>query len=162
MRRSRKAQSLVEFVISTTIIIPIAVLSIDAFYVLYAIQLNNTTCREAARVASNGDPRLVLARAQQIVDGALKSNDGPISLELVEAGTTVKKTDLDELLPYGGQVSGVVEVATEVTIKPLVFAWLKPGQSTLRLVTRQENPITYVVPNLAENSGFTGSTNMSR
>ena len=152
MRSSTKAQSLIEFVLATTVVIPILLLAIDSFLILSAMQLNDATCKEAARQASIGDPRWALARAQQIVDGTLNSGESRFSLHLVAAKTTVEKSQLEALSPYGGNAPGLINVTTEVEVKPLVLHWFLGEQARLRFQTTSEIPSTYVFPNVWANA----------
>src|SRR5277367_5236312 len=101
MRRTRKGQSLIEFVLATLIVVPVMMLFIDSFLIVYAIQLNDLTCFEAARLASNGEPRLSLVRASQLVNDRCARGHSPFSLELVSAGTSITKSQIDAMKPYG-------------------------------------------------------------
>jgi hypothetical protein len=138
---------------STVLVVPIILLFIDSFLILHAVQLNDSTCREAARLASNGDPRLALVRAQRVVDG--RNNQGPFSLQLVAAGTTVTRSQLEGLAQYGGEVSGTVNVTTEIDVKPLLISHFVPGQ-VLRFYANAEIPSTYVLPSAWETSANAG------
>jgi len=144
--KRRGGQSLIEFVMSTTLAVPVILLFVDAFVVLHGIELNNSTCFEAARLASSGDPRLTVARASQIVAGKLAAASGPYSLELRAARTTVTQSQLDSMQPYGGQLSGSVKVTTQIEVKSLFLGWFLGGQP-VHFVSTQEFPTTYVVPN---------------
>jgi len=125
-------------------------LSIDSFLILYGMQLHQAICRDAARSASSGDPRLVMARASQIVSQAPANSQGTFSLSLVAAGTTITRSQLEALKPYGGQISGVVDVTTAVEVKPLLLGWFLGGQTRLHMTATEEVPSTYSLPNVLE------------
>lgn len=152
MRRAKKGQSLIEFVMATTVVIPVALLGIDSFLILYGMQLNEAICREAARSASSGDPRVALLRACQVVSKASARGQGTFILTLVGAATSVRKSQLDALAPYGGQVSGVVDITTAVDVKPVVLSLFLGKQKCLRIEATEEVPCTYVLPNVLERS----------
>jgi hypothetical protein len=151
MARKAKGQSLIEFAVSTMVFIPVALLLADCFLIVCGLQVNETVCREAARLASAGDPTYAVARARQIVSSELIYNHSPFTVQLVEAETTVNKSQLEALRPYGGLVSGAVTVSTEVAVKPLILSWfLGGGAKLLHFQTKQEFPCTYVMPNASE------------
>jgi len=151
MPRRAKGQSIIEFAIATTVLIPVGFLFIDAIMIACAVQVNDRTCSEAARLASAGDPALTFARAQQIVAQTVIEKHSPYALRLIAAETTVKDSQLAALSPYGGQVSGTVKVTTEIAIKPLVLSWLTGSRlDQLRFQTNQSFPCTYMVPNVLE------------
>jgi len=149
--RSKKGLSLIEFVISVIAMMPFLFLLIDVFMIVSAIQLNNAVCAEAARLSSIGDPRLAVRRAQQIVSATVPHCPSPFALRLVNAGSTVDESCIEALLPYGGQVKGNVSVTTEVSVKPLILSWFL-GRTQLRVLSKQEFPSTYVLPNCLEQS----------
>ncbi len=149
-RRSSKGQSLVEFAIAATALIPIVLLGRDAFLMIYAIQLNDSTCKEAARLASSGDPELAYARAQRSLESKKGSNPWSCVPQLVAAQASVKKSQLEELSPYGGSVIGVVDVTTDTEVTPLVIGWFLGNKRRLSFQCTQELPITYVLPNILD------------
>jgi hypothetical protein len=153
-KRQRRAQghSLMELVVAVMLLVPIILLAVDSFLVLSAIQLNDRTCKEAARVASSGDPRLAADRAEEVISWQMPNPGGPYSIRLVQATSSVKRSQIEELFPYGGQVAGVVDVTTEVAVKPFFASWIPGSKDLLCFQSNQEVPITYVVPNVAETS----------
>jgi hypothetical protein len=150
MRRSKRGFSLIEFALSTVVVIPVALMILDFFLIICAIQLNDSQCKEAARLASSGDPRWTFARAVQGVAGNATDDHCPLSLRLVGARTTITASQLEALKPYGGLASGAVDVATEVSVRPLILHWFLGGEKLLRFRTHQEVPSTYVMPNVLE------------
>ncbi len=158
--RNAKGQSLIEFVLSFLLLIPVILLVIDVSLILYAIQFNESACNEACRLGSSGDPRLTAIRARESLeqtndsntDELLGGNHLPFKLRLVKADTTVNQAQLQAALPYGGQVLGTVNVITEVTVRPLILQWLFGGRTLLTFQCRQEFPSTYIVPNVFQNA----------
>jgi hypothetical protein len=130
--------------------IPIVLLFIDSFFILYALQLNDMACMESARLAASGDPRLAFVRAEQVVDGSIAHNHGPFSLQLLEARSTVDNSELAGLALYGGLVSGEIDVTTEITVRPLVLQWFLGGEKCLRFQATHELPCTYVLPSAGD------------
>jgi hypothetical protein len=105
------------------------------------------------RLASSGDPELALIRAQQSIEATMRNNHAPCYSQLVSAETSVKQSQIEALLPYGGQVAGVVDITTDVEVTPLVLGWCLGNKRQLSFRSRQELPITYVVPNVLANAG---------
>jgi hypothetical protein len=131
-------------------LIPVVLLACDSFLVLSAIQLNDRTCKEAARIASNGDPRKAPDRAEEVLAWDMPNPGGPYAIRLVQASTNVKRSQVEDLFPYGGQVNGVVDVTTEVSVRPFCLSWILGKTKSLYFQSKEELPVTYVVPNQAE------------
>jgi len=148
--KRKKGQSLIEFVLATTLVIPITLLGMDSFLILYGLQLNADTCREAARTASSGDPRLAFIRASQIVSKVSKQSPETFSLTLEAIDTNVSKSQLEALSPYGGEVTGVVDITTAVDVKPLILGWFFGKEMRVHMEATQVVPSTYVLPNVLE------------
>jgi hypothetical protein len=159
MGRRRKGQYLVEFTVVSAAFVPIFMLFADSYSIFSALHLNETACRNAARIAASGEPRLVLARAYQTVEDASANLNGETSITLVSAGTTVSKPQLDKLCPFGGQTMGTVTVTTAVKTKLLLLGWFLGPQRELRLLKTIAVPSTYIVPNALQRSS--GSNNMA-
>jgi hypothetical protein len=150
MHRSARGHAFIEFVISATVIVPVMLLLIDSFLIVSATELNDGACKEAARLASSGDPRLAEARAYQIVSQRLTSDQQTYSLHLVAATTSITDSEMNALLPYGGSLSGTVDVTTEIEVKPFILCWFLGGPRFLHLRANQVVPITYVIPNACQ------------
>lgn len=148
--RSRKGQSLTEFAMAAAALIPVILLGFDAFLIIYAIQVNESACKEAARFASNGEPGLAYVRAQRTLESRQRNNGSLCVSQLVAVEANVNSSQLESLAPYGGQVKGVVDVTTDTEVKPLVVAWFL-GKRSLSFQCTQELPVTYVMPNVMEN-----------
>lgn len=153
-RRStrEKGQSIVELAIGLIALIPIVLVVFDLAVIVIGVQINDSTCREAARVAASGAPqdqanraKAVVARANARAAGMLSNfkliTDPPLS--------TVSQVQADALKPYGGALNGTVTVQTEVEVRPFVVQAAYNGQSPLKFRSQQSFPITYVVPNSA-------------
>jgi len=147
-----KGQSIVELAIGLIALIPIVLVVFDLAVIVIGVQINDSTCREAARVAASGAPqdqanraKAVVARANARAAGMLSNfkliTDPPLS--------TVSQAQADALKPYGGALNGTVTVQTEVEVRPFVVQAAYNGQSPLKFRSQQSFPITYVVPNSA-------------
>ncbi|CAN5483879.1 hypothetical protein BH10CYA1_BH10CYA1_23450 [soil metagenome] len=150
--KRKKGQSIVELAVGLIALIPIILVVFDLAVIVIGVQINDSTCREAARVAASGSPqdqanraKAVIARANQRSAGMLSNfrlvTDPPIS--------TVTQAQATALAPYGGALNGTVTVQTEVDIKPFVVQAAYSGKSPLTFRSQQSFPITYVVPNSA-------------
>ena len=146
MRRLAGGHAFIEFAISATLIIPVVMLFIDSFLILSAMQINDLACAEAARLASTGDPRLVEARAYQIISQTVAPGQGTYSLRLLTATTTVQESQMQALLPFGGPISGTVSVSTEIEVNPFILGWFVGGQMPIHFRAQQIVPTTYVMP----------------
>lgn len=154
--RLHRGQSLVEVVTGLTIIVPIALALIDLSAVLYAISLNDTACRNAARAAATGSPGEAKLRAESIVlqanSGQFNSSFAHFSL-LTPVRSTIKvqpamqiDPDTDKPFNPGGLVTGDVSVTTEVEVKPFVMSMILKGQTPLVFRSTQNCPIRYMQP----------------
>jgi len=147
--RGTSGQSLLEFVIAVTAVIPIALLGMDSFLILYGLQINHDTCREAARSASSGDPRLAFIRASQVV-ARTRFGGAHVHVTLEKMKTSISKEQLESMAPFGGEVSGLVDITTTVHVKPLILGWFMGKELCVHMDSSQEVPITYVLPNQLE------------
>ncbi|MBI2812127.1 MAG: hypothetical protein HYX67_15030 [Candidatus Melainabacteria bacterium] len=147
-----KGQSIVELSVGLIALIPIVLVVFDLAVIVIGVQINDSTCREAARVAASGAPqdqanraKAVISRANQRAAGMLSNfklvTDPPVS--------TVTQAQANNLAPYGGALNGTVTVQTEVEIRPFVVQAAYNGKSPLIFRSQQSFPITYVVPNSA-------------
>jgi hypothetical protein len=151
-RRKQKGQSIVELAVGLIALIPIVLVVFDLAVIVIGVQVNDSTCREAARVAASGAPKDQVARAAAVVARANQRAAGMLSNFVVVAGfpqSTVSQAQADLLNPYGGALNGTVTVQTEVDIKPFVVQAAYNGTSPLKFRSQQSFPITYVVPNSA-------------
>jgi Flp pilus assembly protein TadG len=148
-RRKSKGQSIIELAVGLIALIPIVLVLFDLAVIVIAVQVNDSTCREAARVAASGRPADQPSRAQAVINRANAKTAGMLSnFTLVGTpATTVTQTQADLLIPYGGSLNGTVTVTTEVDVKPFVVQVVYNGTSPLKFRSQQTFPITYVVPN---------------
>jgi hypothetical protein len=148
LNRKRRGQSLVELVCGLLVLIPIILVLFDLAVIVLGVQLNDSTCREAARVASLGDPLTASTRAQAVIDRANASGSSMLSnFKLVKCVSTVTAADIAALGAFGGPISGSVTVDTEVDIRPFVVAVVWNGGAPLTFRSEQTFPFTFVVPN---------------
>jgi|688.fasta_scaffold81398_2 hypothetical protein len=153
-RRSnrQKGQSIVELAVGLIALIPIVLVVFDLAVIVIGVQINDSTCREAARVAASGAPVDQATRAQAVIARANARAAGMLSnFKLVTNPpiSTVTQAQADALKPYGGALNGTVTVQTEVEVRPFVVQAAYNGQSPLKFRSQQSFPITYVVPNIA-------------
>ena len=135
-------------------LIPIVLVIFDLAVIVIGVQVNDSTCREAARVAASGDPNDAQARAAAVVARANQRASGMLSnFVLVNVNNTVTAQQMLALQPYGGPVQGTVTVQTEVDIRPFVVQYAYAGKSPLTFRSQQSFPFTYVVPNKAQATG---------
>ena len=156
MKRRASGQSMIEFVMAALMLVPFVFVFADAATLLYAKQLNEKTCVEAARLSSTGTPSLVEPRAEQIVSEAQEKMLNGISMRLVTAETTVKQPAIDALSPYGGEVAGTVTITTETEVTPtFIRCFLRCflGKDP-RLIFRATHqvPCTYSLPSAQDNA----------
>ncbi len=147
-----KGQSIVELAIGLIALIPIVLVVFDLAVIVIGVQINDSTCREAARVAASGAPKDQASRAKAVVARANARSAGMLSnFKLITDPpiSTVTQAQADALNPYGGALNGNVTVQTEVEVRPFVVQAAYNGQSPLKFRSQQSFPITYVVPNSA-------------
>lgn len=150
--RSRKAQSLVELCVGLLVLVPIILIFFDLAVIVIGVQVNDQTCKQAARAASSGDPISANQRAQAIVARANQQGSSMLS-NFTLTGTTFNPTtliaDRNALNPYGGTISGTVTVSTTVDIRPFLVPYVYSGGAPLTFRSAQTYPFTFVVPNTA-------------
>jgi hypothetical protein len=152
--RKRQGQSIIELAVGLMALIPIVLVIFDLAVIVIGVQINDSTCREAARVAASGDPSDAQARAGAVVARANQRAQGMLSnFVLVNVNNTVTPAQMAALQPYGGPVQGTVTVQTEVDIRPFVVQFAYSGKSPLTFRSQQSFPFTYVVPNSAQAVG---------
>ncbi len=150
--KREKGQSIVELSVGLIALIPIVLVVFDLAVIVIGVQINDSTCREAARVAASGAPKDQANRAKAVIARANQRSAGMLSNFVLVTDpplSTVTQAQADALNPYGGALNGTVTVQTEVDIKPFVVQAAYNGQSPLKFRSQQSFPITYVVPNSA-------------
>jgi len=143
-------QSATELCMGLIVLIPLILVLFDLSVIVLGVQLNDATCREAARVAALGDPTSCTTRAQAVINRANNQGSSMLSnFQLISCNSTVSAADIAALQPYGGPVSGEVKVTTKVDIRPFVVHLVYTGSSPLHFQSVQTYPFTYTVPNQA-------------
>ena len=152
----RKGQSIIELGAGLLVLIPIVLSIFDLAILVIAVQVNDTACREAARIAASGDPGSASTRANSVIARANSTSSGMvsnfriISVDLVPPDVA---NQVAALQPYGGTITGTVTVTTDVDVKPFIVQWVYSGGKPLTFRSKQSFPFTYVVPNTATPSG---------
>jgi hypothetical protein len=150
--RLRKAggQSATELCGGLIVLVPLILVLFDLSVIVLGVQLNDQTCREAARVAALGDPTSASTRAQAVIGRANRQGSSMLSnFQLINCNSSVSAAQITAMQPYGGPVSGTVSVTTEVDIRPFVVYLVYTGSSPLHFQSVQTYPFTYTVPNSA-------------
>jgi hypothetical protein len=151
-------QSAVELCAGLIVLVPILLVLFDLCVIVLGVQLNDSTCREAARVASIGDPTSCSTRAQAVINRANNQGSSMLSnFQLLNCTSSVSGAQITAMQPYGGPVSGTVSVTTEVDIRPFVVYLVYTGSTPLHFQSVQTYPFTYTVPNTAAIAPAAGS-----
>ncbi len=156
MKRLRSGQSMVELVCGLFILIPLVLVLFDLAVIVIAVQVNDQTCRQAARAAASGDPASAMQRAQAVVARANQQGSSMMSnytLAALNFNPTTLPGDAAALVPFGGTVTGTVSVDTTVDVKPFIVPYVYSGGAPLTFRSSQTYPFSYVVPNTAQKPG---------
>jgi Flp pilus assembly protein TadG len=153
--RDKRGSSFVELGAGLIVLIPIVLVIFDLCAIVIGVQVNDSTCREAARVAASGNPLDAQSRAQAIIDRAnLHASSFASNFSLASCVSTVTPQDVAALGTFGGPLTGTVTVQTDVSIHAFVVQLVYSGQSPLHFRSQQVFPFTYVVPNTTPTSFF--------
>jgi len=147
LRRANSGQSIVELVAGLIALIPVIMALLDIAVVYSGISLNDSICRDAARVAAAGDPTnttQMMNRATQVIKNVYKPGG------YVVLNTTPKQVIIDPSIPFvapnpttGGTYNGNILVQTEVTVNlPASVPNITPSQ--LVFDSQASYPITFV------------------
>ncbi len=151
--RNNRGSSFIELATGLLALIPVVLVIFDLCIIVMGVQINDSTCREAARVAASGNPLQAQSRAQAIIDRANSRASGMVTnFVLANFASTVTAEDVAELGTYGGPVKGTVTIETDVSIHPIVVQLVYTGKSPLHFRSQQSFPFTYVVPNTTPSS----------
>ena len=143
-----RGQSLVELVVGIAVLIPIMLVIFDLAVIVIAVQMNDSTCREAARVAASGSPSDVQQRALAIVSRAnVRASAMMSNFTLVSYSNTAPTNYMSTIGQFGGPINGTVTIQTQVDVKPFIVQWAYAGVSPLKFRSQQTFPFTYVMPN---------------
>ncbi|HEY9681860.1 MAG TPA: hypothetical protein V6C86_09795 [Oculatellaceae cyanobacterium] len=146
--RPNRAQSLVELLVGLACLIPIMLVIFDLAVILIAVQMNDSTCREAARVAAAGSPTDIQTRAGAIISRANTRAKGMMqNIQMISCTSTTPSNYLSNISQFGGPIYGTVTVQTEVDVYPFIVQWAYAGKSPMKFRSQQSFPFTYVVPN---------------
>ncbi len=146
--KSAKGSSLLELSVGLIVLIPVILVLFDLCVIVLNVQVNDSTCREAARVAASGNPLDAQARAMAIINRANSSPSSMLSnFTLVSLDSTVTAQDIAALGTYGGPVKGTVTVTTQVDVRPFIVQYVFSGKTPLHFNSKQSFPCTYLVPN---------------
>jgi hypothetical protein len=145
-QRIRKGTSLIELCAGLLITVPIFLLLFDCATFIVCIQINDETCREAARVAAGGAPSTAELRARSIV---LKANENKIGmiadLRLVSVISTLSPASMTAVQRDGGTVSGTVTVTTAADTYPFFGCWILLGKKFLTFQSVKSCPYTGIL-----------------
>ncbi|MBX9671074.1 MAG: hypothetical protein K2X93_26025 [Candidatus Obscuribacterales bacterium] len=149
----KSGQSTVELVCGLLILVPLVLVLFDLAVIVIGVQINDQTCRQAARAAASGDPATAEQRATAVVaranqQGSSMLSNFTLSLPLTFNPSTVI-ADAAALVPYGGTVAGTVTVETTVDIRPFIVPYVYSGGAPLKFRSSQTFPFTHVVRNTA-------------
>jgi len=149
-QRANNGTSLIELCAGLIIAIPVFLLLVDCAILIMGLQINDKTCREAARVAASGLPASAELRAQNIVSKADEEKMSMIAdLRLVSVVNTLSPVNIKVVQLDGGTISGTVTVTTAAEFRPFFGQWLLTGQKCLTFQSTQSFPYTSVMPNPA-------------
>jgi hypothetical protein len=147
----KRGQSLFEVSVALFLIVPVLLLVCDLAMIVIGVQANDSTCRDAARLAASGDPNTAKLRALAVIARANHNMNGFVSnFSLAKLDSTVTAAQLASLNPYGGTITGAVTVSTEVEVRPFLVHWLYSGKQPMTFHSRQSYPFTYVIPNTSQ------------
>lgn len=163
MPKKKRGQSIVELCVGLAVLVPIVLVVFDLAVIVMAVQVNDSTCREAARVAASGnlgDLALlgtvtgsdIYKRADAVIKRANAQSAGMLSnYRLEQVYTTpavgIIAQTIQQLGQTGGPVTGTVTVCTTVEVRPFIVKYAYSGGQPLIFRSTQAFPFTYVVPN---------------
>lgn len=148
-----RGQSTVELVCGLFVLIPLVLILFDLAVIVIGVQVNDQTCRQAARAAASGDPATADQRAQAVVTRANQQGSSMLSnffLRPLIFNPSSVVADAGALVPYGGTVSGTVTVQTRVDILPFIVPHVYSHGQPLQFVSSQTFPFTHVVKNTSD------------
>ena len=162
LRKRRQGQSIIEMIVGVIVLIPICLVLFDLAVIVLGVQLNDATCRDAARAAASGDPSNATARATAIVSRANARSHGQIvanfamvggaNVNIVSQPTPHQEQTTGLWVNPGGPITGTATVTTKCEVRPFVVYMVYTGQTPLIFQSRQTFPISYVVPSTGASS----------
>jgi hypothetical protein len=151
----KRGASLVEAACGLIVIYIVAVALMDLGVGLYAISLNESTCRNAASFAASGSPKEAERRVHMVIT---QSGDGlgklvsapklilPIDINIENQPPDRRDPDTDKLINPGGIVTGSIRVRTQIEVRPFAVDLVLPQYKVLTFQSSQSFPIHYVMP----------------
>ncbi len=148
LQRRSVGSSLTELSVALIAMSLILILVLDCTKLVIGSQINDNTCRKAARVAAAGDPVTAKSRAESIVYKARNESSGLLSnLRLVSVVNTINgSSDSTTIQLNGGNITGTVIVTTAADVAPFYRNFLPPSQRLLTVTSQQSFPYTYIPP----------------
>ncbi len=136
--------SAIEMVAAIVVIIPILLCLFDIGVMLVTAQVNDSTCRNIARIASSGEPQDVRTRVEAAIDRAKVNNSIMTNLRL-DSGYPMN--DALVALNKGavtGPVNGKVTVRIAVDVHPPFLISHVMQDQAITMHAEQTYPYTYV------------------
>jgi hypothetical protein len=150
-RNSRNIQgSFIELGAALIVIIPIILCLFDIAILITTAVMSDSLCRNAARIASSGEPSDVHSRVQAALDQAKVQNPIVSNLRLA-AGYPVNDNNVS-LVQTGvtGPVNGTVTVKIAVDVHPpFLISHVLPNQ-VITMNAQQTFPYTFIRKNANE------------
>lgn len=140
---SNKGQGIVELVAGIIVVVPIVLLLVDLGSLVIGVTSGDNVCREAARLASIGDPSQVQQRAQQVINEANASKGG-----IIVNYTLNQAAAQNVQIPpaaSGGVVQGNVSVDSSITVAPPFILKAMAGNGSFVFSSHQSFPITFTI-----------------
>lgn len=154
MRRS--GQSLLEATFGLVIIVIVVIALIDLGIVLYAVSLNDSICRTAARAAAAGTVQEAEHRALLAIEQSATNGDAwlisrpeliaPVDVKLTSQPIARRNPETGDLLNPGGSATGSVTVKTQIAIRPFAMDFVIRRDKPLIFQAEQTFPIHYIAP----------------
>jgi Flp pilus assembly protein TadG len=146
-RANLNGASMIEMCVGLIVLLPVIFTVFDLAVIILALGTNDSACREAARLASTGDPLLASQRAGAAVARANENNSKLANnFALVSCVLTIPNAQLTALAAAGGQANGSVTVITQVDIYPFIVHWAYAGIKPLTFASQETYPFSYTYP----------------
>jgi hypothetical protein len=155
-QRTRKSgHSLLEACFGLIVIYGIGVVIVDLAMGIYAVSLNDSTCRNAASFAAAGDPKQADRRVSLIIDQSTNKFGElitaptvvqPLDIKITSQPVNRRDPDTDKLINPGGLVTGTVTVKTQIEVRPFAVDMLLRQYKVLTFQSCHSSPIHYVMP----------------
>ena len=141
-QRHSQGQSMVELCAGLIVLIPVIMVLVDLAIMIIAIQVNDATCRDAARAASARSPSDSDKTVDAIIQRVYKGGG------YITGPTKINVNKLNVVAPpagVGGPYQGNIEVETQINVRlPATIPGVLP--TTAKFNSKQNFPYTYVEP----------------